>query len=243
MSSLFVSDLHLSDKRRDKVDLFIKVLARVQEQKITLYILGDLFDIWLGDDDEAYPNKEIVQAIGNASRNGACIHVAMGNRDFLFREGFKKKTGALILDDYTVIELNSEKVLLTHGDLLCTRDVKYQKFRRFVRAPLVSSIFLALPLKWRKIIGGKTQEKTQNSIRTKTDSIMDVDLKTVISVMSQHNVSLLIHGHTHRPGIHEFKINNDPVRRIVLGDWYEQELMLFSYKGKTISLTAQAFLA
>ena len=113
MSSLFVSDLHLSHERRDKVDLFVKILARVQEQQISLYILGDLFDLWLGDDDDAYPNKEIVDALGNASRDGVSIYVALGNRDFLFREVFKRKTGARILDDYTVIELNSEKTLLT----------------------------------------------------------------------------------------------------------------------------------
>ena len=183
MSSLFVSDLHLSHERRDKVDLFVKILARVQEQKISLYILGDLFDLWLGDDDDAYPNKEIVEALGNASRDGASIYVALGNRDFLFREVFKRKTGARVLDDYTVIELNSEKTLLTHGDLLCTRDIAYQKFRRVVRNPLFSAFFLALPLKWRKKIGGKTREKTQNSTQMKTNSIMDVDHQTVLAVM------------------------------------------------------------
>ena len=243
MSTLFVSDLHLSHKRPDKVELFIKVLARVQEQKITLYILGDLFDLWLGDDDEAYPNGEVVRALGNASRNGACIYVALGNRDFLFRETFKHKTGARILDDYTVIELNSEKVLLTHGDLLCTRDVTYQKFRRFARNPLVSAFFLALPLKWRKKIGGKTQEKTQDSMRTKTNSIMDVDNQTVISVMERYSASVLIHGHTHRPGKHEFKVKDKPASRIVLGDWYNQELMLLCSQDKKTTLTAEVFLA
>ena len=243
MSSLFVSDLHLSHERRDKVDLFVKILARVQEQQISLFILGDLFDLWLGDDDDAYPNREIVEALGNASRNGASIYIALGNRDFLFREVFKRKTGARILDDYTVIELNSEKTLLTHGDLLCTRDVAYQKFRRVVRNPLFSAFFLALPLKWRKKIGGKTREKTQNSTQMKTNSIMDVDNQTVLSVMEKHNTSLLIHGHTHRPGTHVFELNNAPARRIVLGDWYSQGLMLLCSDDGEKSLTAEEFLA
>lgn len=231
MTTLFVSDLHLSPDRPRQVELFLKFLAQAQMRADALYILGDLFEMWLGDDDDTSPHKQIVDALGAISRAGVKLHVGHGNRDFLLGQRFARRTGATLLQDYEIIDLYGERTLLTHGDLLCTKDIKYQRFRKFVRSPLVRAAFLRIPLSLRRRIAFKTQSGTKASMRTKTNFVMDVDDDTVSNMMMKYKVKFLIHGHTHRPDIHDFHVDGAAYRRIVLGDWYEQDYVLVCDKN------------
>ena len=178
--------------------------------------------------------------MADTSAAGVALYFARGNRDFLCGEHFLRRTGARLLPDYAVIELNGERTLLMHGDLLCTRDVKYQRFRGIVHNRAVQRTFLALPLRLRRWIAGQTQSGTRASAQRKSPEIMDVDTNTVSDVMRKHDVTLLIHGHTHRPGTHELQIDKRPARRIVLGDWYgEPGLLACTQAAITISSVAR----
>ena len=225
MTTLFVSDLHLASARPAQLALFQQFIARVAQRRArALYILGDLVDVWLGDDDDGSPpNREIIAALASLRAAGVELHVGHGNRDFLYGPRFVAATGARLLSDYAVIDLYGTTTLLTHGDLLCTRDVKYQRFRRVVRHPLTRHAFLATPLAWRQRIAQRTRSGTVASMRRKDDAIMDVEEASVAAIMSRYQASLLIHGHTHRPAIHDYA---DGRRRIVLGDWYERDGVL-----------------
>ena len=226
MTTLFVSDLHLADARPQQLELFLEFLHRARSVARALYILGDLFEVWLGDDDDTPPNPQVMAALAALTGGGVKLAIGHGNRDFLFGRRFAAATGATLLDDYAVIDLYGTRTLLTHGDLLCTRDIKYQRFRRVVRHPLVRGAFLATPLAWRQRIARHTRSGTQASMRHKDDRIMDVDEQTVAARMASYDVVLLIHGHTHRPAIHDYLGDTPPRRRIVLGDWYEQDSVL-----------------
>lgn len=225
MTTLFVSDLHLSSARPAPLALFLEFIAHLAHQRAqALYILGDLFEVWLGDDDDTPPNDTVIAALAALTAAGVELHVGYGNRDFLYGSRFVRATGARLLDDYTVINLYGTPTLLTHGDLLCTRDVKYQRFRRVVRHPITRHAFLATPLAWRQRIAHRTRSGTVASMRRKDDAIMDVEESTVTAVMARYGVKLLIHGHTHRPAVHDYE--SGARRRIVLGDWYEQDAVL-----------------
>ena len=223
MTTLFVSDLHLSAERPRKVEQFLSFLTGVRGRAERLYILGDLFEVWLGDDDDTPPYPEIVRALRGLSDAGVRLHIGSGNRDFLFGRRFALDTGAELLGDYTLVNLYGERTLLTHGDLLCTRDVKYQRFRKIVRNPVISAAFVRTPLRWRKRIATRTRDGTQASMKTKSPDIMDVEQTTVANVMARYNAARLVHGHTHRPAIHNFELSGAQCQRIVLGDWYEDD--------------------
>lgn len=242
MTTLFVSDLHLSPDRPQQIHLFLTFLDRVKATADALYILGDLFDLWIGDDDDTPPHEKIIDALSTVSKAGVKLHIGRGNRDFLLGKRFVRRTGAQLLQDYEIISLNGQRTLLTHGDLLCTKDIKYQRFRKFVRNPLVRAIFLGAPLSWRRRIAFKTRSGTQASMRTKADFIMDVDDATVLNVMMEYQVKYLIHGHTHRPAIHDFDINGHVCQRIVLGDWYEQNHVLVYDKNGMRPTSVAAYL-
>lgn len=224
MTTLFVSDLHLSSTRPAQLALFLEFAARARHGVRALYILGDLFDVWLGDDDDTPPNAAVTAALAALTAAGVALHIAYGNRDFLYGPRFVAASGARLLDDYAVIDLYDTPTLVTHGDLLCTRDINYQRFRRVVRHPLTRRLFLATPLAWRQRIAHRTRAGTTASMRGKNDGIMDVDETTVAKVMTRYQVKLLIHGHTHRPAVHDYAV--DQRRRIVLGDWYEADAVL-----------------
>ena len=226
MTTLFVSDLHLSAVRPEKLELFARFVEHARSAVKEIYILGDLFEVWVGDDDNTPAHRQVINALATLTQAGVSLFVAHGNRDFLFGGQFARETGAHLLADYTVIDLHGRPALLTHGDLLCTRDVKYQKFRRVVRNPIVRAMFLAAPLSWRKRIALRTQSGTKASMAGKPGAIMDVDQQTVAAVMEKYQTDLLIHGHTHRPQIHEFERAGRRCQRIVLGDWYEQDQVL-----------------
>ena len=242
MATLFVSDLHLSSERPQSLELFLRFCTRAGSCVGALYILGDLFELWLGDDDDTPPHGDVITALAALSAAGTDVHVGLGNRDFLLGKRFARATGARLLPDYHVIDLHGTRTLITHGDLLCTQDRKYQNFRRVVRNPLARYAFLGVPLSWRRRIAHKTQRGTKASMLTKDDRIMDVEQATVEAVMAAFDVTQLIHGHTHRPAVHDFAVNGVRRRRVVLGDWYEQDSLVFCDDRSTQPMCVDEFL-
>lgn len=235
MRTVFASDTHLAPERQRQVADFNALLARVRAWRAELYLLGDIVEFWPGDDDDAPLHRDLVARLADLSAAGCRVHIARGNRDFLLGERFCAETGARLLADYATIALGDETTLLMHGDLLCTRDLKYQEFRRYVREPARQQQFLALPLAERRRIAAQTREGTQTSMAEKAAEIMDVEDAEVQRVMREHGARLLIHGHTHRPAVHHFELDGHPVRRCVLGDWYEAGQVLV-HDGSTLAL-------
>ncbi len=221
MRTVFASDTHLAPERPQQIADFSTLLERVRAWRAELYLLGDIVEFWPGDDDDAPLHRALVAQLASLRDTGCRVRLAHGNRDFLLGERFCRETGAELLDDWTTMELGGARTLLTHGDLLCTRDLKYQEFRRFVRDPARQQQFLAMPLAERRRIAAQTREGTQSSMAEKAAEIMDVDEAEVARVMREHDATLLIHGHTHRPALHAFMLDGRPVRRCVLGDWYD----------------------
>lgn len=243
MTTLFISDLHLGAARPEKVALFHAFLACVRERAQALYILGDLFELWLGDDDDDPAHREIIAALGATSAAGVTLNFAHGNRDFLCGKRFANETGAALLPDFATVQIAGMSTVVTHGDLLCTRDVKYQRFRRVVRNGVVQALFLATPLGLRQRIARGARRGAQASASRKAPAIMDVEDQTVREVFARTGASLLIHGHTHRPGMHSLEVDDRPCRRVVLGDWYEQDDVLVAGDGPLRSLRIAEFLA
>lgn len=246
MATLFLSDAHLSELRPTQLAIFKAVLLRAAERRAEVYILGDLVEFWPGDDDDAPFHREVVAALRHFTDSGCELHVALGNRDFLLGERFCRDTGATLLPDYATLTLGGEQVLVGHGDLLCTRDLKYQAFRGFVRDPGNQQKFLLAPLAERRRIAAQTREGTQTSMMEKDDHIMDVDDAEVMRVMQAHAASVLVHGHTHRPGVHQLESDGALLRRYVLGDWYEEGKVLWVQDGDAVDyrlLSTSEFLA
>lgn len=240
---LFVSDLHLSVDRPDKLELFQRFAARAAQVASKLYILGDLFEVWLGDDDDTPEHRAIVEALAGLSAAGVAVYFIHGNRDFLCGADFSTQTGATLLPDYATIELDGQCAVLTHGDLLCTRDVKYQRFRRVVRHPLVRRLFLAVPLASRRRIAFGTRTRTVASMESKDTEIMDVDSATVAEVLRRHAATLLIHGHTHRPAMHAVAVDGRACQRVVIGDWYCDDDVLIYDNGRLSKMRVGDFVA
>ncbi len=218
---LFISDLHLSPERPATAELFLGFLAGRARGAQALYILGDLFDVWIGDDDRSAFSLEIIEALRALSESGTALHLMHGNRDFLIGRRFARATGCTLLKDPSVVELAGTPTLLMHGDLLCTDDVAYQRFRRKARNPIFQRLFLLKGLKRRRAIAADYRRKSGEATSLKSQEIMDVNQGTVESTMRQHGVSRLIHGHTHRPADHRFELDGKPVERIVLSEWHE----------------------
>ena len=226
MTILFISDLHLSQERPEKLDLFYQFLNGPALKADSLYILGDLFEALVGDDDDSPPNPEIFNALSSLTSSGVALYVMPGNRDFLMGKDFELKTGGTLLPDPYVIELCGEKTLLMHGDLLCTKDVDYLKFRLMVRDPEWQQQFLDKPLPERHAIAQQLRTASKEAMKDKIPLIMDVEQKTVEQFMLTHQVNRLIHGHTHRPEVHQFNLDGKTATRTVLGDWYQNENVL-----------------
>jgi UDP-2,3-diacylglucosamine hydrolase len=224
--TLFVSDLHLDDSRPQITRLFLDFLETLGRNADAVYILGDLFDIWPGDDDDSPVGRAITDGLRACVAYGTPVHLLHGNRDFLIGEQFAARSGCRLLDDPARIDLYGTPVLLMHGDILCTDDVDYQAFRAGVRDSSWQQVFLRQSLQARRDIAQALRGKSRASAREKPESIRDVNFDTVARFMADHGVQQLIHGHTHRPGIHEFEIAGKPARRMVLGDWYRQGSLL-----------------
>ena len=226
MATLFISDLHLDETRPQIVDLFARFLGHEACKADALYILGDLFESWIGDDDDAPLATRIAHALRSLRDGGVPIYLMHGNRDFLLGAEYAKHAGMELLADPTIVELDGERTLLMHGDTLCTDDVEYQKFRGLVRNPAWQQQFLAKPLAERRAFAAQARGESRKQTAMKAAEIMDVNQSAVESVMRTHGVHRLIHGHTHRPATHRFDLGGQTAERIVLGDWYEQSSVL-----------------
>jgi UDP-2,3-diacylglucosamine hydrolase len=222
VSTLFVSDLHLDAQEPRAGEQFREFLRRRAPSADALYILGDLFEAWVGDDDEDAHRALICDALAELGTRGVPCYVMHGNRDFLLQQGFEARSGARLLADPVIISLYGERVLLTHGDALCTADRSYQRLRGMVRDPRWQRRFLRLPLGVRRTLAQQARAGSRAHTERTADYIMDVDDVAVRSVMQACGVRSLIHGHTHRPAVHEFELDGAPARRIVLGAWHDQ---------------------
>jgi UDP-2,3-diacylglucosamine hydrolase len=219
VESLFISDLHLAPERPDTIARFLGFLSDRARRAGYLYILGDLFDAWIGDDDDTPPYPEIRAALRELTRGGTICRLLHGNRDFLIGRAFARDTGCSLLRDATAIQLGPERVLLMHGDRLCTDDLAYQRFRRRVRNPLVQQLFLWRPLAKRRAQAAAYRQRSSAANATKSAAIMDVSQAAVHQAMRRHRATRLIHGHTHRPADHVFELDARPVVRSVLSEW------------------------
>jgi UDP-2,3-diacylglucosamine hydrolase len=226
VSTLFISDLHLSGERENITTMFIDFLEQRASRADALYILGDLFEVWMGDDMILPDYMPCINKMKQLVDNGLPLYIMHGNRDFLMAEQFSTLSGAVLIDDPTVIDLYGIPTLLMHGDTLCTDDVDYLKFRTMVRDPLWQKDFLGKTADERLAMAAKLREASKEAMSYKTMDIMDVNQNAVEEAMSGQGISQLIHGHTHRPAIHDFIVNEQKMKRIVLGDWYEQGSVL-----------------
>jgi UDP-2,3-diacylglucosamine hydrolase len=236
----FIADLHLAQNRPDITACFLSFLEKDAPNAETLYILGDLFEYWIGDDDKNPFVVEVALALKTLSMLGTRIYYIHGNRDFLLGKSYAKACGMTLLPEVDVIDLYGKPVLIMHGDTLCTRDIAYQAFRKKSRSWWWQTMIKNLPLFVRKSIAENYRLKSASATAMKSQEIMDVTETEVIDKLELHHCQLLIHGHTHRPNIHHIQANNLPAQRIVLGDWYEQGAWLKVTKD-SIELLSQAF--
>lgn len=226
MATLFVSDLHLEADRPDIGKQFLQFLDTDAKEADDLYILGDLFEAWVGDDDPNTHYFTIKRAIRKLVDGGIPVYFMHGNRDFMIGNGFANETGVKILDDPHEVSMYGQKTLLSHGDVLCTDDVQYQRVRKMVRDPDWQANMRAKPLKERLRIAQEARRQSLEQTINQSLEIMDVNHDEVVRVMKKHKVDVLLHGHTHRPAVHDVQIGNRKAKRIVLGDWYTQGSMV-----------------
>ena len=220
MSYCFISDLHLNQDRPDITKAFLNFLENTACKAEKLYILGDLFEVWIGDDDQNEFISEIQNALIRINKTTKVLFMH-GNRDFLIGPDFASSAGMKILTDPVVEEMFGDPVLLMHGDLLCTEDIDYQKFRKVSRDIKWQKEFLSKPLAERRIIAQNLRGASKEATGKKKEEIMDVSECEVIKIIQESSVSLLIHGHTHRPNSHSIALEKHTAKRIVLGDWDE----------------------
>ncbi len=219
---LLISDLHLEEQRPDITRAFLFFLQDRAAHADALYILGDFFEAWIGDDAMTPFQHRIAEALRQLSDGGTRVYLMHGNRDFMIGKDFCREAGCTLLADPSVVELQGERVLLMHGDSLCTRDVAYMRLRRWLRNPLVLLILRNLSLATRHRLGRKLRKESRMQTRQKAADIVDVTPDEVLRLMHEHGVRRLIHGHTHRPARHPLQVDGQPAERIVLGDWDAQ---------------------
>jgi len=229
VTTLFISDLHLDCTRPDISAQFLEFLEREGRRAQALYILGDLFEAWIGDDDPDPDKRRVIAGLRAVTDAGVKSFLIHGNRDFLIGKRFCRETGVQLLADGTVIDVYGRRVLLMHGDLLCIDDHAYQRLRRIVRNPLVQFVMRRLTLRQRQRLAERMRAGSKEHIASMdiaAPEIMDVNEDEVRRTFVRYGVDCIIHGHTHRPAIHEMQIDGHPAVRIVLGDWYEQGSVL-----------------
>jgi len=220
--TFFIADLHLCENRPDITACFLRFLKNDAIAAEKLYILGDLFEAWVGDDDDSPYLKTIADALTQLSLTGTRIYYIHGNRDFLLGKRFAKKAKMILLPEVDTIDLYGRHVVIMHGDTLCTRDIDYQVFREKSRSWWWQTAVKSLPLFLRKKMAANYRKKSTAATAMKSQEIMDVTENEVIDCLEEYKSQLLIHGHTHRPAIHKVFANDADAERIVLGDWYEQ---------------------
>ncbi len=238
MAALFVSDLHLAPDNPGPLQSFIQLLEGRARAADRLFILGDLFELWIGDDyvDPAF--EPLLDALQACTRSGTPVLLMHGNRDFLIGERFLRRSGCTRLDDPTLVELYGRRVLLMHGDLLCTDDVDYQRLRRQFRDPAWQRQVLQRPVAERLAMARQARAASDQATRDKPQAIMDVNPDAVVAALRESGADLLVHGHTHRPATHRLQVDGRAVQRIVLGDWYRAGSVLVLDAGgiETVSL-------
>ena len=228
MTTVFISDLHLDESRPEATASFSRLLDALPSDTVALYILGDLFESWIGDDDDAALPTEVAQRLNAVSQRGINLFFMAGNRDFALGERYAERAGFALLPDPTRIDLYGRPALLMHGDTLCTDDVAYQAFRAKVRDPAWLAHMLAQPLPVRRAFAQQARAGSREHTAATVETIMDVNAQTVADTFRQHAVDLIIHGHTHRPAVHRHDVEGRECTRIVLGDWYDQGTVLFA---------------
>lgn len=227
MATLFISDLHLDPSRPQITALFEDYLASDEVRRAdALYILGDLVEAWIGDDDDAELPQRIATAIHAVHEAGVPVYFMAGNRDFLLGDVFARRAGMTLLEDGTVHDIHGHPTLLMHGDVLCIDDVAYQAVRQQVRKPEWQKQILSMPLDARRAFAAQAREDSKAHTGSTMESIMDVNADAVAETMRKAGVTRLIHGHTHRPAVHAFEMGGKAAERIVLGDWYEHGSVL-----------------
>ncbi|MFP4649047.1 MAG: UDP-2,3-diacylglucosamine diphosphatase [Halorhodospira sp.] len=226
---LVIADLHLDPSRPGATRTFLRFLQTEAPQAEAVYILGDLFEAWIGD-DAVTSDEPSLQALRSASAT-TDLYVMPGNRDFLLGEGFAESTGAILLPDPSVVTIHGERTLLMHGDSLCTADAAYMAFRAKVRDPAWQAQFLSLPIAERLEQARQARSASRERGQQVNDTLLDVTAEAVADAVQQHSVRWLIHGHTHRPGIHALATKDGPGKRFVVGDWFDQGSVLRCLPG------------
>ena len=222
MTTLFISDLHLEAGLPEIGEQFLDFLDEEAADAEALYILGDFFEYWVGDDDPDEYYASIKRSLRAFTDSGVPVYFMHGNRDFMIGDEFAAETGVTVLPDPHRLELYGKQVLLSHGDALCTDDVEYQQMRSMTRNPEWQAMMLAKPLDERLAIARHAREQSQERNKTLSESIMDANQEAVKKTIAEHGVEILLHGHTHRPGIHGVDVDDHFAKRVVLGDWYKQ---------------------
>jgi UDP-2,3-diacylglucosamine hydrolase len=227
MTTLFISDLHLDDSRPDITAALLALLSGEARHADALYILGDLFEAWIGDDDDLALAREVAQGLQGLSASGVRLYFMHGNRDFLIGADYARRCGMHLLDETTVVDLHGTPTLLLHGDTLCTADTSYLKFRAQVRQASWQAGFLAQSLDARRAFAANARAQSKAHTQSAAMDIMDVTSDAVADAFRQHAVRRMIHGHTHRPAIHApTDVDGRSCQRIVLGDWHRQGSVL-----------------
>ncbi|MGB5331489.1 MAG: UDP-2,3-diacylglucosamine diphosphatase [Woeseiaceae bacterium] len=222
MTTLFISDLHLDEKSPEIGEQFLHFLEGEAANADALYILGDLFESWVGDDDPDPHYAIMKSALRALVDSGVPVFFMHGNRDFMIGEQFAAETGVTLLDDPTPIELHGKKVLLSHGDALCIDDKQYQQVRLMTRNPDWQAMMRAKPLEERIAFAESARQQSKEYNDSVGEDIMDVNKDAVVGTFRTRDIDILLHGHTHRPAVHDVELEDRAAKRIVLGDWYEQ---------------------
>ncbi len=236
--TIFISDLHLGNTTLETTKIFLKFLAEITEETDALYILGDLFQFWAGDDDHSIFNETIRNAL-KAAGNKIPIYLMSGNRDFLLGKAFAKESGCTLIPDPCPIDLYGKKTVLTHGDILCTKDPKYWMFRKLIRFPFGIQMFLKLPLQFRTWFASKIQKYSAKIKARKNKDVLAVQPEATKKLLNKFNSVLLIHGHIHIAEIEELTVDTKRAERISLGEWINHSSVLVYYNDHQLEFKVQ----
>jgi UDP-2,3-diacylglucosamine hydrolase len=231
----FISDIHLDPKNSEVTNKFINFITNKSCDMKELYILGDLFEFWIDDKYDITQNNLIITTLKNIVKNGTKVFLTHGNRDFLIGNKFSETTNIKILPENYILNLGESKILITHGDLLCTDDIDYQKFRKFIRNKITLKIFNLLSNNLKTKVASYLRRKSEKITSQKPENIMDVNQETVLSFFKKFKTNVIIHGHTHRKNIHETRLKDQDYTRYVLGDWHNAPSYII-FKNNKIEL-------
>lgn len=240
MSTIFIADLHLDESRPQATAAFARFLDTLPDSCRQLFILGDLFESWIGDDDDAPLPAQVARLLRRRADAGLAIAFMAGNRDFALGQEYADRAGFRLLADPAAIRLHGRPALLMHGDTLCTDDTAYQAFRAQVRDPAWLANMLAQPLAVRREFARQARAGSRKHTAGAGEAIMDVNEDAVAETFREHGVDLIIHGHTHRPAVHVHEVDGRPCTRIVLGDWYAQGTVLVAGDDGSLDLQTVA---